>query len=35
MNLSASEIVQEFFARMNSNDFRAAADLLGDDFVLL
>ena len=34
MNLSASEIVQEFFARMNSNDFRAAADLLGDDFVL-
>jgi len=34
MTLSAIEIVQEFYRRMNSNNFALAAELLSEDFVL-
>jgi ketosteroid isomerase-like protein len=34
MNESAVDIVKEFYARMNTNDFRAASQLLSDDYVL-
>ena len=34
MNSTAVEIVQEFWARMQTNDFAAVAALLAPDFVL-
>jgi len=34
MTLSAIELVQEFYRRMNSNDFQAAAELLSEDYIL-
>ena len=34
MTLSAIEIVQEFYRRMNNNDFQAAAELLSEDYIL-
>ena len=34
MTLSAIEIVQEFYRRMNSNDFQAAAEVLSEAYIL-
>jgi len=34
MTLSAIELVQEFYRRMNSNDFQTAAELLSEDYIL-
>jgi ketosteroid isomerase-like protein len=34
MNESAIEIVEEFYRRMNTNDFRLAGQMLSDDYVL-
>ncbi len=34
MEVNAGEVVQEFFRRMNTNDFSAAAQMLSDDYVL-
>jgi ketosteroid isomerase-like protein len=34
MTLSAIEIIREFYRRMNSNDFQAAAELLSEDYIL-
>ena len=34
MTLSAIEIIREFYQRMNSNDFQAAAELLSEDYIL-
>ncbi len=34
MAAAASEIVREFFRRMNTNDFRLASELFSDDYVL-
>jgi len=34
MSASAVEVVREFYRRMNANDFRAAGQMLGDDYVL-
>ena len=34
MTLSAIEIVQEFYRRMNNNEFQAAAELLSEDYIL-
>ncbi len=34
MKASAIEIVEEFFRRMNTNDFQLAAEMLGDDYIL-
>ncbi|HUH95963.1 MAG TPA: nuclear transport factor 2 family protein [Anaerolineales bacterium] len=32
--VNAAEIVQEFYTRMNTNDFNAAGQMLSDDYVL-
>ncbi len=32
--MNPAEIVQEFYRRMNTNDFSAAAQMLSDDYVL-
>ena len=34
MNLSAIELVKEFYARMNTNDFHSVGQLLSDGYVL-
>jgi ketosteroid isomerase-like protein len=34
MEQTATEIIKEFYARMNTNDFHFASQLLNDDFVL-
>ena len=34
MNISAIELVREFYVRMNTNDFHSAALLLADEYVL-
>ncbi len=34
MKVNAAEVVQEFFRRMNTNDFSAAAQMLSEDYVL-
>lgn len=34
MNAAARDIVAQFWATMNSNDWRAAAELFHDDYVL-
>ena len=34
MSLSGIELVKEFYARMNTNDFHSAAQLLSDEYVL-
>jgi ketosteroid isomerase-like protein len=34
MNISAIELVKEFYARMNTNDFHSAGRLLADEYVL-
>lgn len=31
---NAANLVQEFFRRMNTNDFNLAGEMLGDDYVL-
>ena len=33
-NVNPAEIIQEFYRRMNTNDFSLAAQMLSDDFVL-
>lgn len=33
-DMSAVELVEEFFRRMNTNDFRFASQLFSDDYVL-
>ncbi len=33
-NMSAIEIVEEFYRRMNTNDFRLASQMLSDDYIL-
>jgi limonene-1,2-epoxide hydrolase len=32
--MSAIEIVEEFYRRMNTNDFRLASQMLSDDYIL-
>ena len=34
MEQMAIQIVEEFYRRMNTNDFRSAAQMLSDDFIL-
>jgi len=34
MNKTAAEIIEEFYQRMNTNDFHSAGELLNDNFVL-
>jgi len=34
MDQAAVELVREFFRRMNTNDFRAVGEMLGDDYML-
>jgi len=34
MDLMATETIQEFYRRMNTNDFHSAGEMLSDDYVL-
>jgi hypothetical protein len=34
MSMSAIELVEEFYRRMNTNDFRLASQMLSDDYIL-
>jgi limonene-1,2-epoxide hydrolase len=34
MNISATEVVKEFYRRMNTNDFRSATQMLSQDYTL-